>query len=1338
MDEEYQEYLRWKRDRDRDYRRKRSISNILEESYREHHPDPRRAAPKERRGSRDRNTPLMEDRRGKKDRKEAREYDDEGPSSYRKRPRSQRRDRDSVSEWSSEGTQIEAKEVKDKARMVRPKRQVDDKNKEPLRVCIRDTPAKVQPTQSLLEHMVPGVTGGLTQDEIKQLQDISEKLPGWNTEAMRRIAERIPHSDSAQEMETSMEEQKTGFTAEEKGPNRERLQSGPRGGLPIPDVTQPTQVGAEVAPPEQPKLRKVRKMRHASTQSDAPPLCTLMKKASEYVPLTWQDFSDPSETGTTGDGGGSTLTGIGKLSESGKDEVTSGRQMPLPLQEGAMGSLKDNFGCAIPPKSRPQETKGGLGAMLASKGKGSQVMMQAPAILKGKDFGGKGQSMDGFLHPKGDQSRGFKGWMQPNPSSLGATLGIRGYQTDPIRTPLYPKGKAGLTLPNKGAMKGQPIPVSKMAGVAPSTTMGKTAKGKDIYGKGPSGVTQGKNAKAAMPLLPFSAARQHELLDSKGRLGKGDEKGDKGQERLLSVQEQEQELFHPPPDVYERTERYKLCDQKVRDHTMHLLQTNPNMLRQSLRIWILAGMRGTPNDRPISTKRINHIIYCQRGLLLREFVKLCGEKDLATAIHTLTGMKVGQKNEQHKESGEGAALQGSGNKNNAGEAGEEKKTEPPTKQSKGKRRDALCEERSFSERKASGKGGKYGKKPSKHNPSQQPRSVFSKGKESNKTAAASHTRSGATENAVISGRATNESTAEKCTNQDKNVDQFCKRQAEVKEIRWAVESPMATDIPCFPILQGGQPKAVFEESERSAQVSTTNTIKENDKLPLAELDTRKHEENTQGRLTQAAGRQEPDGSMVCGEEKIGGSDKIMEINSSKFEEENRLQTVRDHALVQPSQPEADDKSDESRLETVSSNGDCADASESQVKQTTDKPKPAIVIASETRGEDSSITDEGHPAGTLESPGVFIPTDGENASPSVIGEKDRGSVELSRGPAEQLPLLGAALHQSPRDSEAAHHARISCNAIDQFHYALRREVLIQNIARLQGLDHERLVTLATVDGEDLDQRSARADLNVLEGIKSYLHEQRTSVIRWGGRSFVISLKKLPCRILSIEKTRFDELFRNNHKCSHLYTNYSKGSIYRCPLPGCEGATLNYVNIKRAVGAHNKTYHRQWLDVPLTYKIEMGRGWDYLNCGSLEHAGNDIRGKSINLTIGKEPKSLPRNDTHEGKMLNKEIKEVTHPRPEVQPLKQAILKWGGTAVQCEEWKKEGTPQRTYRGMGVYRLTMSGNESEAAKPPTSLTTFAQGPDLNTVQNSDSVGMPTPEIIEKSGHVDGSNATD
>ena len=76
-------------------------------------------------------------------------------------------------------------------------------------------------------------------------------------------------------------------------------------------------------------------------------------------------------------------------------------------------------------------------------------------------------------------------------------------------------------------------------------------------------------------------------------------------------------------------------------------------------------MRGSPESRPLATKHLNHIIYCQRGLLLREFVTLCGTQDMATAVKSLTGESVGHQWEQFQ-----------------GEGGKEKKTTPTPPQEK--------------------------------------------------------------------------------------------------------------------------------------------------------------------------------------------------------------------------------------------------------------------------------------------------------------------------------------------------------------------------------------------------------------------------------------------------------------------------------------------------------------------------------------------------------------------------------------------------------------------------------------------------------------------------------
>ena len=52
-----------------------------------------------------------------------------------------------------------------------------------------DTTAPV--SQYILEHMVPGVIGGLTGEETEHPEDISAKLAGWNSEAVQRVADNV-------------------------------------------------------------------------------------------------------------------------------------------------------------------------------------------------------------------------------------------------------------------------------------------------------------------------------------------------------------------------------------------------------------------------------------------------------------------------------------------------------------------------------------------------------------------------------------------------------------------------------------------------------------------------------------------------------------------------------------------------------------------------------------------------------------------------------------------------------------------------------------------------------------------------------------------------------------------------------------------------------------------------------------------------------------------------------------------------------------------------------------------------------------------------------------------
>ena len=122
-----------------------------------------------------------------------------------------------------------------------------------------------------------------------------------------------------------------------------------------------------------------------------------------------------------------------------------------------------------------------------------------------------------------------------------------------------------------------------------------------------------------------------------------------------------------------------------------------------------------------------------------------------------------------------------------------------------------------------------------------------------------------------------------------------------------------------------------------------------------------------------------------------------------------------------------------------------------------------------------------------------------------------------------------------------------------------------------MDLQKLTKLQQSDVEDSETRSAVRELGVLSGIAEYLETSRKG-IRRVGNIFQVKIPQLPCRILPLEKSRFETLLHTNHKFKHEFTDVGVGFMYRCPLPGCGGAALNQSSVRRALLPHCRTYHQ----------------------------------------------------------------------------------------------------------------------------------------------------------------------
>ena len=239
------------------------------------------------------------------------------------------------------------------------------------------------------------------------------------------------------------------------------------------------------------------------------------------------------------------------------------------------------------------------------------------------------------------------------------------------------------------------------------------------------------------------------------------------------------------------------------------------------------------------------------------------------------------------------------------------------------------------------------------------------------------------------------------------------------------------------------------------------------------------------------------------------------------------------------------------------------------------------------------------------------------------------------------------------------------------------------------------------------------------MQQYLQNQRSGGFKWSGKAFLVNLQRLPCRILSVERQRYDELCRTNHKKSHLFTDYTKGNIYRCPLPNCGGMTINYANIKRALVSHNKAYHRTLKNVQIAYCIEMGKSWDYLSYPADPPGGGGPRGVSWDLGSQDRSQDYGRSDAEERSAVPAAATRDEDPAIipcEISPLRTALEVVRGreqAELEAALPTAETHPQGEKLGSrtGVFAVSEGGLGGGGVVRELSAV-FVQGENLTTVQ--------------------------
>ena len=171
---------------------------------------------------------------------------------------------------------------------------------------------------------------------------------------------------------------------------------------------------------------------------------------------------------------------------------------------------------------------------------------------------------------------------------------------------------------------------------------------------------------------------------------------------------------------------------------------------------------------------------------------------------------------------------------------------------------------------------------------------------------------------------------------------------------------------------------------------------------------------------------------------------------------------------------------------------------------------------------------------------------------------------------------------------------SSDSMARLEEELRKPVDIKDLAARYGLEYDRIKKLADTEdevGEDKKaMREARRNVNVLQAIKKYLETTRATIRLQGNRVHMV-LYRLPGSLLTVEEKRCESLFRTGHRLAHNYTRHMGQAIYRCPIPGCGGATINSSSIARSTPVHFRAFHRE-IEAIFIIRIELRNGWDHI--------------------------------------------------------------------------------------------------------------------------------------------------
>ena len=187
----------------------------------------------------------------------------------------------------------------------------------------------------------------------------------------------------------------------------------------------------------------------------------------------------------------------------------------------------------------------------------------------------------------------------------------------------------------------------------------------------------------------------------------------------------------------------------------------------------------------------------------------------------------------------------------------------------------------------------------------------------------------------------------------------------------------------------------------------------------------------------------------------------------------------------------------------------------------------------------------------------------------------------------------------------------------------------------------------------------------------------------GNKVHLVLYRLPGSLLTIEEKRCESLSRTGHRLAHNYTRLLGHPIYRCPVPGCGGATINSSSIARSTPVHFRAFHRD-LSAIFIIRIELRNGWDCIQVPEQEIGWR----KDRNVTEKKQSIQGESEQTQERTCATMQPYKGETSVPIDKRFKEAKCQ------KDEEWPEKAHDQLHGRALSTDRIQRLSEEAKSSK--------------------------------------------